>query len=194
MRAPTDIVGALRTQNHAMCVPMDRNDDTCVPIEQYHSVNDTVEPLPIEQYHSVNDTETIRYLVNAPLGSKGMPLHVAIRCGRLQSAITLIDAKCDVSSELTPSRVHADMCKTQGCSGDKRVRSDSRSTLSPHPVPHPSHSLAQPVFLASLHHAVPDTEGVLAIQVAVQQPDFALYKLVSEQYPPGTICNILDKE
>jgi hypothetical protein len=44
-----------------------------------------------------------------------MPLHVAIRCGRLQSASTLIDAKCDVTSELTPSRVHADMCKTQGC-------------------------------------------------------------------------------
>jgi hypothetical protein len=45
MLAPTDIDGALRTQNHAMCVPIDRNDDTCMPIEQYHSVNDTAEPL-----------------------------------------------------------------------------------------------------------------------------------------------------
>ena len=64
-----------------------------------------------------------------------MPLHIAIRCGRLQSAITLIDAKCDVTSELTPSCVHADMCKTQGCSVMAR-ECVLIPALSPGPVPH----------------------------------------------------------
>lgn len=73
------------------------------------------------------------------------------------------------------------------------MRFDSLLLLSPGPVPPPSHSLAHPAFLASVHHAVPDAEGVLAIQVAVQQPDFSLYKLLSEQYPPGNLGNILDK-
>jgi hypothetical protein len=85
------------------------------------------------------------------------------------------------------------MCKTQGCSVVAR-ECVLIPALSPVPVPHLSYSLAHSVFHASAHHAVPDTEGVLAIQVAVQQPDFALYKLLSEQHPPGNICNILDKE
>lgn len=61
-------------------------------------------------------------------------------------------------------------------------------------LPLPLPFASSPLASQSSIHAVPDADGTLPIQLAVQQTDFALYNLLADQYPPGDISKILDNE